>query len=295
MRRYVFPILVSIILLSSCVHKTPFGEEYYFQAMGESSEIVVTADVEKLRDTSLDVIPDSGIGKTLFDRADRVSIAMDPKTLDKYPLEISDYSLYGGFEGNYGSFVVNTALSWSKEFHKEKTDGVKYYTNGSISAAVPKSGILLFSFDSYKDAYDKTILNRAKLIEDEIANQMAASTASLFVRTPQTLLDLGFELPDSALKQIFTSYFMLDEVDGEIVMNGKFLMYDKSGARTMNTILRNQLLQSIKRSGEKVDLKAISNYFIYEENVVSINSFVLSGDMKDKALSLIDSALKGLS
>lgn len=295
MRRYVFPILVSIILLSSCVHKTPFGEEYYFQAMGESSEIVVTADVEKLRDTSLDVIPDSGIGKTLFDRADRVSIAMDPKTLDKYPLEISDYSLYGGFEGNYGSFVVNTALSWSKEFHKEKTDGVKYYTNGSISAAVPKSGILLFSFDSYKDAYDKTILNRAKLIEDEIANQMAASTASLFVRTPQTLLDLGFELPDSALKQIFTSYFMLDEVDGEIVMNGKLLMYDKSGARTMNTILRNQLLQSIKRSGEKVDLKAISNYFIYEENVVSINSFVLSGDMKDKALSLIDSALKGLS
>lgn len=295
MRRYVFPILVSIILLSSCVHKTPFGEEYYFQAMGESSEIVVTADVEKLRDTSLDVIPDSGIGKTLFDRADRVSIAMDPKTLDKYPLEISDYSLYGGFEGNYGSFVINTALSWSKEFHKEKTDGVKYYTNGSISAAVPKSGILLFSFDSYKDAYDKTILNRAKLIEDEIANQMAASTASLFVRTPQTLLDLGFELPDSALKQIFTSYFMLDEVDGEIVMNGKLLMYDKSGARTMNTILRNQLLQSIKRSGEKVDLKAISNYFIYEENVVSINSFVLSGDMKDKALSLIDSALKGLS
>lgn len=295
MRRYVFPILVSIILLSSCVHKTPFGEEYYFQAMGESSEIVVTADVEKLRDTSLDVIPDSGIGKTLFDRADRVSIAMDPKTLDKYPLEISDYSLYGGFEGNYGSFVVNTALSWSKEFHKEKTDGVKYYTNGSISAAVPKSGILLFSFDSYKDAYDKTILNRAKLIEDEIAKEMAASTASLFVRTPQTLLDLGFELPDSALKQIFTSYFMLDEVDGEIVMNGKLLMYDKSGARTMNTILRNQLLQSIKRSGEKVDLKAISNYFIYEENVVSINSFVLSGDMKDKALSLIDSALKGLS
>lgn len=295
MRRYVFPILVSIILLSSCVHKTPFGEEYYFQAMGESSEIVVTADVEKLRDTSLDVIPDSGIGKTLFDRADRVSIAMDPKTLDKYPLEISDYSLYGGFEGNYGSFVINTALSWSKEFHKEKTDGVKYYTNGSISVAVPKSGILLFSFDSYKDAYDKTILNRAKLIEDEIAKEMAASTASLFVRTPQTLLDLGFELPDSALKQIFTSYFMLDEVDGEIVMNGKLLMYDKSGARTMNTILRNQLLQSIKRSGEKVDLKAISNYFIYEENVVSINSFVLSGDMKDKALSLIDSALKGLS
>ena len=87
---------------------------------------------------------------------------------------------------------------------------------------------------------------------------------------------------------------MIDDVEGDLVMNGKLLMYDKSGARTMNTILRNQLIQSIKRSGEKLDVKTISNYFSYEENIVSINSFKLEGTMKDKALSMMDDALKGL-
>jgi len=214
MKKSIFPILlVAIMVLSSCVHHTPFKEEYYFQAMGESSELVLTADVDKLRNSSLDVLPDTGIGKTLFDRAERVSIGLMPKTVEKYPLDISDYDVYGGFEGNYGSFTVNTALSWSKEFEKQKTDGIKYYTNGTISAAVPKSGLLLFSTSSYKDAYEKTFSARTKLIEDEIAAQMANSTTAFFVRTPETLLDLGFELPDTAIKQIFTSYFMIDEVD----------------------------------------------------------------------------------
>ena len=294
MKRYVFPILVLVLLLASCVHQTPFKSEYYFQAMGESSELVVTADVKKLEGTSLDVLPKDGIGKTLIDRADRINVALDPKTLDKYPLEVSDYDIYGAFEGNYGSVTVNTALSWSKEFSKEKEDGIKYYTNGTLSAAVPKSGLLLFSNSDYVEAYKKTFSERVKLIEDEIAAKMAASTASLFVRTPQTLLDLGFELPETALKQIYTSYFMLDEVDGKVLMSGSMIMFDKSGARTMNTILRNQVVQNIKRSGQKLDVKAISGYFSYEDDVVTINAFPLEGDMKDKALKMISQSIEGL-
>ncbi len=295
MRRCVFSILFVALIFSSCVHHTPFEDEYYFQAMGDSSEIVVTTDVKKLKGSSLGANIDSnGNAKTLFDRAERLSVALMPKTLEKYPLEISDYDIYGGFEGNYGSFVTNTALSWSKEFVKEKEDGIKYYTNGNIKAAVPKSGLLLFSTYSYKKAYEKTFSERVKLIEDEIAKEMASSTTAFFVRTPQTLLDLGFELPDTVLKQIYTSYFMIDEIDGNLVMNGKLMMYDKSGAKTMNTILRNQLIQSIRRSGEKLDVKAISKYFTFDDNVVTIDSFKLEGEMRQKALSMIDKTLEGL-
>lgn len=294
MKRYIFPLLFVVFVFSSCVHNSPFEDEYYFQAMGESSEVVVTADIKKLKGTSLDVLPDEGEGKMLVDRGDRLSVGMLPKTLDKYPLEISDYDFYGGFEGNYGSFTINTALSWSKEFHKEKEDGVKYYTNGTLSAAVPTSGLLLFSTSDYLDAYKRTFSERVKLIEDEIAKEMAASAAAVFVRTPQTLLDLGFDLPDTVLKQIFTSYFMLDEIDGKVLMNGKLIMFDKSGARTMNTILRNQIIQNIKRSGQKVDLQSISGYFTFEDNVVTIDSFPLEGSMKEKAMGMIDDSLKGL-
>lgn len=294
-KRYFIVLLSLALVLSSCVHHTPFEEEYYFQALGESSELVVTADVKKVENSSLqEVLPTDGLGKTIVDRADRLNVALTPKVLDKYPLEISDYSLSGAVEGNFGSFTVNTALSWSKPFHKEKEDGVKYYTDGNLSAAVPKSGILLFTDSDYVDFYKKTFSERVKLIEDEIAIKMADSTAALFVRTPQTLLDLGFELPDTALKQIYTSYFMIDEIDGQLLLNGYMIMYDKSGARTMNTILRNQIIQSIKRSGQKVDIKAIGGFFEYEENIVTISSFPLEGEMKERALSLISDSLKGL-
>ncbi len=294
MKRLVFPILIISVLFSSCVHHSPFEEEYYFQAMGESSELVVTTDVNKLEESSLNVLPDSGIGKPLVDRADRISVSLMPKTFDKYPLEVSDYDISGGFEGNFGAFTVNTALSWADGFDKVKEDGVKYYTNGTVSAAVPKSGILLFSTSDYLDVYKRTFSERIKLIEDEIAKEMAGSAVALFVRTPQTLLDLGFEFPDTVIKQIYTSYFMLDDIDGNVVMNGKLVMFDNGGARAMNTILRNQLIQSIRRSGQKLDIKAIANYFTYEDNVVSINSFVLEGAMKDKALSMINNTLEGL-
>lgn len=294
-RRYLILVLAFALLLSSCVHHTPFEDEYYFQALGDSSELVVTADVNKMENSSLsEVLPTEGLWKTIVDRADRVNVCMTPMTLDKYPLDLSDYSISGGIEGNFGSFTVNTALSWSKQFHKEKIDDVKFYTDGNLSVAVPKSGLLLFTDAEYIDLYRKTYSERVKLIEDEIANDMASSTAAVFVRTPQTLMNLGFELPDTTLKQIHTSYFMINEVDDQLLLSGYMIMLDKSGARTMNTILRNQIIQSLKRSGQKVDVKALAGYFNYDGNVVTISSFPLEGEMKEKALTLISDSLKGL-
>ena len=276
------------LLFCSCVHKTPYKEEYYFQAMGDSSEIVVTADVEKLKESSLDVL---GEGNIITERADRITVGLLPEDTEVYPLPIEDYEINGAIEGNFGKLVTNTALAWSKEFEKEKEDGVKYYTNGIIEAGVPKSGILLFSDTNYQNHYDRTYLNREKLISDEIAHDMAGAAASLYLNSPKTLLDIGFELPQTALSKISTCYFLINEREGELYMDGKLIMVDEGGAKTMNTLLRNQLLVSLRKSGVKFNVKDLAAYFTYDGVVVSINDFALQGDMAEKAQALVTQAV----
>lgn len=280
--------LMLCLLFVSCVHKTPYKEEYYFQAMGDSSEIVITADVDKLKNSSLDILPEDNI---IAERADRITVGFLPETTEVYPLPLESYEINGAIEGNFGKLVTNTALSWSEEFHKEKEDGVKYYTNGAIEAAVPKSGILLFSDTSYIEHLERTINNREKQISDEIAVEMVSSVASLYLNTPETLVDIGFELPNTALQKIERCYFLIDEVDGQLYMNGKLMMYDEGSAKTMNTILRNQLLVSLRKSGVKFNVKDLAAYFTYEGKVVSINDFALEGDMAAKAQTLIADAV----
>ena len=43
-------IALALIVLTGCVHHTPYTEEYYFQSLGEPSEIVVTADLDKMKE-----------------------------------------------------------------------------------------------------------------------------------------------------------------------------------------------------------------------------------------------------
>ena len=59
----------------------------------------------------------------------------------------------------------------------------------------------------------------------------------------------------------------------------------------MNTLLRNQLLVSLRKSGVQFNVKDLAAYFTYESNVVSINDFALQGDMAAKAQALITDAV----
>lgn len=283
-----FVFVALSLLFVSCVHKTPFQEEYYFQAMGDSSEVVITADVGKIKESTLEILPKDNM---IIDRTDRISVGLLPETTEVYPLPIESYGINGALEGNFGKIVTNTALAWSGEFDKEKEDGVKYYSNGSIEVGSPKSGLVLFSDTSYTDHYSRTYLNREKLISDDIALEMASSAAGLYLNTPETLVDIGFELPDTAIKKIERCYFLIDEVDGQLYMNGKLVMWEDGDAKTMNTLLRNQLLVSLRKSGVKFNVKDLAAYFTYEGNIVSINDFALQGDMAAKAQTLITDAV----
>ncbi len=288
-------IALALIVLTGCVHHTPYTEEYYFQSLGEPSEIVVTADLDKMKEGRFAaLLPSDGAVGYVMDRSERLSLSMNPKVLDRYPLSFDDYVISGGVEGNLGKFPINTALSFSKDFDKVKEDGLKYYTNGSVSISVPENGILLFTDGSFTELYDRTIANRVKLIDDETASIMASSVFAVFLDSPETLLDLGFELPDTVIKQIVTSYLTFAEDDGSLILSGRMVMDGKSSARALTTLLRNQLIQDAKRSGAKIDIKVLSSYFNYAEEIITIADFPLPEDMASRAEAMIKNALEGL-
>ena len=51
MKKIAFVLLVIIVMLvgTSCVHHYPYEPEYWFQALGEDGEYVLTADVKRLQ------------------------------------------------------------------------------------------------------------------------------------------------------------------------------------------------------------------------------------------------------
>lgn len=289
-------VFSALMVLASCAHRSPFQDEYYFQAMGEDGEIVITADANALRSSSMGILPAEGAAGTLASKAERISVALDPMTEDVYPLPVDQYVMYGAFEGDYGKFPINTALSWSKEFKKEKEDGVRYYRSEELGleAAVPQNGILLFSSDSYADAYRKTISSRREMIDFDTARLMAEAGAAVYLSSPKTLMDIGFELPQTVLNQIVRCLFLVDESDSVSYISGRFEMKDKSAARSMVTLLKNQLIQKIKRQGGKLDTKALASLFTYEDSIVTIKDMEMDQEMNASIKGIVSKAAGGL-
>ncbi|MBQ0070856.1 MAG: hypothetical protein KBS81_03225, partial [Spirochaetales bacterium] len=77
-------------------------------------------------------------------------------------------------------------------------------------------------------------------------------------------------------------------------LDGVLEMDSESGARAMCTLLKNQYIQSLKRSGDKLDTKKASGYFTYEESRVAITGFVLTETMNRSTMELLEKTLGGI-
>ena len=55
-------------------------------------------------------------------------------------------------------------------------------------------------------------------------------------------------------------------------------MDSEDSARTLCTLLRNLLVQEVRRSGERLDVRALSGIFTYEGSVLTISGYELSYD-----------------
>lgn len=285
--------LLACILFSSCVHHSPFEGEKYFQAMGRDSEIVMTMDTRKVKDSGAISVPDNEV----FERSERLSVALEPKVVseESYPLGFEDYSYYGAFEGNYGKLSVNTVLHYMDGFEKvEGEDGIGFYSNGAISAAVPKSGLLLFSSSSYEEAYRRTYSERSLLIPSEIADRMSSSLASFYVKSPQTMIDLGFDLPITVLDKMEIALVMINETGSGLNLSADVLFPDERNAKTFTTILKNNMVADLRRKGEKLDFALLGKMIYQDGNHSIVFELPISDEEASKYMGNAEKLMGGL-
>lgn len=296
-------VLVGALALTGCVHQSPFTGEsgYFFQAMGRDSEIVLTADTGRVKEEMPSLLTTgSSVMDELFDRSTRVSIAFYKDVYGgeaDYPADLADFDYYGGLEGNYGSFTINTALAWSSQFHKEKVDGVKYYTDDghTIELAVPKSGLLLFASRDYVEAYRQLVEERFVLIPDDTARTIASSLFGIYVRSPQTMIDLGFDLPYSVIVKMSDAILYVNgTAEGGYVLNADITMQSEDLARTLLQLLRQQVLAELRRQGVRPDYQALSQQYMSEGRLVMIRDFELSEEQMGSLSSQITAISGGI-
>ena len=298
MKKIAFVLLVIIVMLvgTSCVHHYPYEPEYWFQALGEDGEYVLTADVKRLQNgEGKEIVDPSILSSPIASKASRISLSLiaEDKDEDTYPLPLSSFVVSGAIEGKYSPFIINNSLKFSGAI-KIKENGLTRYKSGAMSIYAPMKNLILFSEGDYDYLYERTIENRWKYIDDETASAMASSLFSLYVFSPETLVDIGFEIPQTVLSEMTRTCILFDEKDGVLVMSGRIETTGDGTARALSTLFKNQIVQEKRRNGEKLDTKALSGMFTTKERIVIIDGYPLSGEMKEKAKSLMTEGIGGL-
>ena len=298
MKKIAFVLLVIVLMLvgTSCVHHYPYEPEYWFQALGDDGEYVLTADVSRLQNgEGKEIVDPSILSNPVSSKASRISLSLvaeeDPDEV--YPLPVSSFVVSGAIEGKYSPFIINNSLKFSGST-KVKENGLTRYKSGAMSVYAPMKNLILFTEGDYVYLYEKTIDEREKLIDDETASAMASSLFSVYVFSPETLVDIGFEIPQTVLSEMTRTCILFDEKEGVLVMSGRIETTGDGTARALSTLFKNQIVQEKRRNGEKLDTKALSGMFTTKESVVIIDDYPLSGEMKEKAKSLMSEGIGGL-
>ena len=298
MKKSILSLLVVVFVLvgTSCVHHYPYEPDYWFQALGNEGEYVLTADVERLKNgEGGEVVDPSLFSNPVADKASRISLSLvaDEGSEDTYPLPLSSFVVGGAIEGSYSPFVINNTLKFSGCI-KVKENGLTRYKSGAMSVYAPMKNLILFSEGDYDYLYERTIEEREKLIDDETASAMASSLFSVYVFSPETLVDIGFEIPQTVLSEMTRTCLLFDEKGGVMVMSGRIETTGDGTARALTTLFKNQIIQETRRNGEKLDTKALAGMFATNDNIVLIADYPLSSSMKEKAKGIMTQGIGGL-
>ena len=289
-------VVVFVLVGTSCVHHYPYEPDYWFQAIGDDGEYVLTADVERLRNgEGEELIDPSFLSNPVAAKASRISLSLIAKegTEDLYPLPLSSFITSGAIEGKYSPLIINNSLKFSGSM-KVKENGVVRYTSGSMSVYAPMKNLILFTDGDYSSFYQRTIEERDKLIDDETARAMASSLFSVYVFSPDTLVDIGFEIPQVVLSEMTRTCILFNEIDGVMVMSGRIETTGDGTARALTTLFKNQIIQETRRNGEKLDTKALAGMFATNDNIVLIADYPRSSSMKEKAKGIMTQGIGGL-
>ncbi len=273
MRKILLAILIAVTL-SSCVYRSPFEDGELFSLMGGDGDLVVTVDLKRAREDGLSsLIPPS----VITERSDRISVSISPG------------SVYGAAEGNFGYASVNAFFDWVPDWRRSD-GGLRYYQSRStgLEAAVPESGVLLFSTASYPDAYFSLMERRVPVIDGGTGLLMAFSLAALYTRNAESVIDLGFGITESVADNIEEIVLFLDASDGSFYISGWIDMDSPSASRALVTLLRNELIKGMRERGEKPDFKVLSSLYSQDGDKVRLSSVKVEDDQVGAVLSTLE-------
>ena len=291
--RFIFLTLLLLLLLSSCVTRRPIGDEQYFQGLGLDGEFVITINAELL-DVDQYINSDDAAISYITDRMTRLSIALyDSKgTAGPVTEDFSEFDYYGAVEGDFSKTLVNSALTVSSAFtsSKDKATKLKFFVDSQsgLEAAVPANGIILFSTTDVVENYKQTYTEgRSAHIYDAAAARLAASQVGVYVSNPRTMIDLGFEINETALSNIDSILMLMDDD----TITADFRIKSEELADSFSVLIKAGYIGNLRREGKKVNVSELKEMFTQELSTVSVNGMVLTEEQKDSILQVVTSIL----
>lgn len=300
-------IVCVVMLMPSCAHKSPLKDRMFLQSYGMDGQLVVTLDATKMdlgqylgstvtetssEETTADVTNDNAALNYITERLSRFSLVLYDKTgqYDAYPADLTVYDYDGALEGNYSKLLINTALKVSGAFTQENGEsGLKFFTDeqSGLQAAIPKSGIILFSSSDVEATYENTFKTNEKLISDEQAQKLANCELGIFVSNPKTLMDLGLDIPRSSLENI--EYILLILEDNMLSID--FKLKSESLAKSFSIIIKGSYVGQLRREGTTIDFEQLKQQFVQEFDMVSVKELGLTQEQKAAIQSVITELL----
>ena len=294
--RFISLTLLLLFLLSSCVTRSPIGDEQFFQGLGLDGEFVITINAQLL-DVDQFIQSDDTAVNYITERMTRLSIALyDSKgTAGPVTEDFSEFDYYGAVEGDFSKTLVNSALSVSSAFTSSKDKGTKLRffidTQSGLEAAVPANGIILFSTTDVVENFSQTYTEgRTAHISDEDAAKLAASQVGVYVSNPRTMIDLGFDINEVALSNIDSILMVMDDD----TISAEFRLKSDDLADSFSILIKAGYIGNLRREGKKVNVSELKEMFTQELSTVNVNGMKLSEEQKDSILQVVTSILEAL-
>lgn len=258
MRRLIASIAV-LMLAASCVLQSPLERSY--AALGKEGDVIITIAMDKAAGTPFaSMVPSDGILGSLADRASRLTLDFSPSD--------DGFEVSGIAEGNYSyAYVNSTLLHNAPGFDFVREGRIRYYSSDTIDAGVAAPGLLLFTPD-YPSFYREVYSERVEKIPSDIADQMATAAVAIYSLAPKSLpSQLPLAVPENVVDKMDMILLLVNgyRIEGTIDMDSE------ESARTLVTILRNELIKTIRSQGGRPDFQSLAGVFASNGDKVLID------------------------
>ena len=111
-----------------------------------------------------------------------------------------------------------------------------------------------------------------------------------FVSNPKTMINLGFDINETALSNIDSILMVMDDE----VISAEFRLKSEDLADSFSILIKANYVGNLRREGIKVDVAKLKEMFSQELDKVFVNDMPLTQEQKDSIIQVITSLLQAL-